>query len=266
MIPNSLMPVLFIPHGGGPCFFMDWDPPETWEEMAAYLKSLGAALPRKPQAIVVVSAHWEEKEFTVTTNSAPDLIYDYYGFPDHTYQIKYPAAGAPDLAGRICGLLEKSGIPVRADAERGFDHGVFIPLKLMFPAADIPIVQLSLKHGLDPAAHMAAGRSLAPLRREDVLIVGSGMSYHNLKRFFRGHDPASDIFDRWLTETVTAETAPRAQRLLVWSDAPAAREAHPRAEHLLPLMVAAGAAEGGDGTVDFHGHVNGIALSGYRFA
>ncbi len=258
------MPALFIPHGGGPCFFMDWDPPETWEEMAAYLKGIAATLPQKPAAVVVISAHWEEPEFTVMTNPAPSLIYDSYGFPEHTYQIKYPAAGAPALAQKIFGLLEKNGITVRTDVERGFDHGVFIPFKLIFPEADIPIVQLSLKHGLDPAEHLAAGRALSPLRRENVLIVGSGMSYHNLKRFFSGNDPASETFDGWLTETVMADAKTRGERLLHWKEAPAAREAHPRAEHLLPLMVAAGAAEDSKGAVDFHGLVNGVALSGYR--
>ncbi len=259
------MPALFIPHGGGPCFFMDWDPLETWEEMAVYLKRIAATLPQKPAAVVVVSAHWEEPEFTVMTNPAPSLIYDYYGFPPHTYQIKYPAAGAPALAQKISDFLGKDGIAVRTDAERGFDHGVFIPFKLIFPEADIPLVQLSLKHGLDPAEHLAAGRALSPLRRENVLIVGSGMSYHNLKRFFSGHDPTSETFDDWLTETVTADAKTRSDRLLRWKEAPAARNAHPRAEHLLPLMVAAGAAEDGVGEMDFHGLVNGIALSGYRF-
>ncbi len=258
-----LMPTLFIPHGGGPCFFMDWDPPDTWTSMAEYLKGIAAILPQKPKAIVVVSAHWEEPEFTVTTHPQPQLIYDYFGFPDHAYQIKYPAPGAPALAEEVYDLLKKNGIAVRRDKERGFDHGVFIPFKLIFPEADIPIIQLSLKHGLDPEEHLAVGRALAPLRREGVLIVGSGMSYHNLKRFFRGNDPSSKEFDSWLAGAVASPE--RESHLIRWSEAPAAHEAHPREEHLLPLMVAAGAASGELGARTFHDSVNGIVISGYQF-
>ena len=260
------MPTHFIPHGGGPCFFMDWDPPDTWNSMTEYLKGIGKTLPQQPGAIVVVSAHWEEPEFSVTSHPQPELIYDYFGFPDHTYQIKYPAPGSPALAHEICSLLKKSGIPAREDKERGFDHGVFIPFKLIYPEANIPIVQLSLKHGLDPSGHLAAGRALAPLRQKNILIVGSGMSYHNLRRFFHGNDPASDTFDNWLTMAVTTHnTADRNNFLTQWSHAPAAREAHPREEHLLPLMVVAGAADDGAGVRTFHDMVNGIALSGYSF-
>jgi aromatic ring-opening dioxygenase catalytic subunit (LigB family) len=260
---TALMPTLFIPHGGGPCFFMDWDPPDTWEKMAAYLKGIAATLPQQPKAIIVVSAHWEEPEFTVTAHPQPPLIYDYFGFPDHTYQIKYPAPGAPALAEKICGLLKKNGIAAQQDKERGFDHGVFIPLKLIFPEANIPIVQLSLKHGLDPQEHLAAGRALAPLRDEGVLVIGSGMSYHNLKRFFRGDDPDSIMFDNWLTQAVVSPD--RDNLLMQWKGAPAARDAHPREEHLLPLMVAAGAAGADAGARTYHDTINAIAISGFRF-
>jgi aromatic ring-opening dioxygenase catalytic subunit (LigB family) len=263
MNKENIMPTLFIPHGGGPCFFMDWDPPETWVTMAAYLKDIAGTLPLIPKAIVVVSAHWEEPEFTVTAHPQPPLIYDYFGFPPHTYEIKYAAPGSPMLAEEIYGLLKKNGIAVRQDRERGFDHGVFIPFKLIFPEADIPIVQLSLKHGLDPEEHLAAGRALAPLRNEGVLIVGSGMSYHNLKRFMRGDDPASGMFDNWLTSAVLS---PERNNLLTrWETAPAAHDAHPREEHLLPLMVVAGAAGDDAGARTFHDSVNGIVISGYRF-
>ena len=263
---SALMPTLFIPHGGGPCFFMDWDPPDTWTTMAEYLKGISKTLPRAPKAIVVISAHWEEPEFTVTAHPQPELIYDYFGFPDHTYQIKYPAPGSPALAQEICGLLKINGIPAHQDNERGFDHGVFIPFNLIYPEANIPIVQLSLKHGLDPKTHLEAGRAIAPLRQKDVLIIGSGMSYHNLKRFFHGNDSASNTFDSWLTAAVTASNITDRNNLLThWSKAPAARDAHPREEHLLPLMVAAGAAENGAGTRTFHDSVKGIALSGYSF-
>jgi aromatic ring-opening dioxygenase catalytic subunit (LigB family) len=154
------MPTFYIPHGGGPCFFMEWTlgPPDTWKRMEAWLRELGASLGIKPKAVVVVSAHWEEPEFTVTAAAAPQLIYDYSGFPQHTYHIRYPAPGAPALAARIQALLGQAGITSHADPERGFDHGVFVPFKLIYPNADIPVVQLSLKKGLDPKAHLAAGR------------------------------------------------------------------------------------------------------------
>jgi aromatic ring-opening dioxygenase catalytic subunit (LigB family) len=171
--------------------------------------------------------------------------------------------GAPALAAQVCDLLKKNGITVRQDKERGFDHGVFIPFKLIFPEADIPVVQLSLKHGLDPAEHLAVGKAIAPLRNDNILIVGSGMSYHNLRRLFRGHDPDAAIFDEWLTAAVTSSE--RDKFLTAWKSAPAAHEAHPREEHLLPLMVAAGAAAGEAVTQAYHDSVNGIAISGYRF-
>ncbi len=255
------MPTLFIPHGGGPCFFMDWDPPDTWTKMGEYLRGIAATLP-KPKAIVVISAHWEEPDFTVMTNPKPGLIYDYNGFPPHTYQIQYPAPGSPEVAARVATLLTSAGIAVRENAQRGFDHGVFIPFKLVYPAADIPVIQLSLKAGLDPAAHIAAGRALAPLRDEGILIVASGMSYHNLGRFFRGNDPGAQEFDDWLAAAVTAPDA--LEQLMRWQDAPSSRAAHPREEHLLPLMVAAGAG-GGAGSRTYSDRVNGIALSGFRF-
>jgi aromatic ring-opening dioxygenase catalytic subunit (LigB family) len=260
------LPTYFIPHGGGPCFFMEWDPPGTWDKMGAWLSSLAADVGEKPKAIIVISAHWEEDAFTVTSGTAPQLIYDYYGFPQRTYELAYPAPGAPALAARVAGLLEKSGITARQDAARGFDHGVFIPFKLFYPDADIPVVQLSLKKGLDPAEHLAVGRALAPLRDEGVLIVGSGMSYHNLPKFFRGGDnPASREFDAWLAQAATAAPDKRDALLTEWEKAPAARQCHPREEHLLPMMVAAGAADGDTGKLGLQDTVMGISISGYRF-
>ncbi|MEZ0225770.1 MAG: class III extradiol ring-cleavage dioxygenase [Alphaproteobacteria bacterium] len=260
------LPTYFIPHGGGPCFFMDWDPPDTWKKMGAWLTSLPSSLPEKPAAILVISAHWEEDAFTVTTNTAPSLIYDYYGFPPETYALKYPAPGAPALAEKVVHLLAAAGLPARQDATRGFDHGVFIPLKLIYPDADIPVVQLSLQRNLDPAQHIAAGRALASLRDEGVLIVGSGMSYHNLEKFFRG-DRAGDSqkFDGWLVQAATAAPSNRDDMLVHWAEAPAARQSHPREEHLLPLMVAAGAAGADEGQQVLADTVMGCAISGYRF-
>ena len=267
---STELPTLYIPHGGGPCFFMEWTagPPDTWDRMGAWLRELGASIGPAPKSIVVISAHWEEERFTVTGHAQPGLIYDYYGFPEHTYRIQYPAPGSPALAQRIRELLGQAGIRAQVDPERGFDHGVFIPFKLIYPGADIPVVQLSLKAGLDPEAHIEAGRALDPLRKEGVLIVGSGMSYHNLNTFFRSRGPiaASDEFDSWLTQAACApEADARNDALRRWEQAPGARACHPREEHLLPMMVAAGAAGADAGTKIFSDRVMGSTVSAYRF-
>ena len=257
------LPVHYLPHGAGPCFFMAWNPPDAWTAMGTWLGGLSGELPVLPKAIVVISAHWEEAAFSVTAAPQPELIYDYYGFPPHTYELTYPAPGAPALAARVVELLGAAGLPAREDATRGYDHGVFIPFKLIRPAADLPIVQLSLLQGLDAAQHLAAGRALAGLREEGIWLVGSGMSYHNLRGFGAAHRGVSEDFDAWLTAAVQ-EPAGREQKLVHWEAAPAAREAHPRAEHLLPLMVVAGAAEGEVGQRAFSDVVMGVRVSGYR--
>src|SRR5690554_4075129 len=203
-------PVLFIPHGGGPCFFMDWNPADTWVGMGNFLKSVASTLPQKPSAIVMVSAHWMEPEFRVTGHARPELIYDYYGFPQHTYELTYPAPGAPQLAEQLVQTLNAEGLATAVDLERGFDHGMFIPLKLVFPAADIPVVQLSLRADLDPEAHLALGRALAGLRDENILIIGSGMSFHNMRAYGDARfSSVSDEFDAWLTRAVERSEARR---------------------------------------------------------
>ena len=264
-MPESL-PVFFVPHGGGPCFFMDWDPPETWANLAQWLRGLGDSIGTAPKGVVAISGHWEQPDFTVTSGPSPRLIYDHYGFPEHTYKLTYPAPGWPDLSRRISALLREAEIPAMTDAQRGFDHGVFIPFKLIYPNADIPIVQLSLKAGLDPGGHLAAGRALEPLRREGVLIVGSGMSYHNLQGFFGGAGERADAFDAWLTDAVChPDVETRGARLRQWARAPAARQAHPREEHLIPLLVAAGAAGSDIGRLVFSDRIMGARISAYRF-
>jgi aromatic ring-opening dioxygenase catalytic subunit (LigB family) len=265
--PVPRLPSLFLPHGGGPCFFMDWNPPETWTRMAGFLIGLAATLPARPRAILVISAHWAEADFAVTANPTPQLIYDYYGFPEHTYRLTYPAPGAPELAARCVALLENAGLPAREDAQRGFDHGVFIPLKLVVPEAEIPVVALSLRRDLDPVAHLAAGVALAPLRDEGVLILGSGMSFHNMQGYGDPRfGPISDDFDAWLTEVVQQDgTAARDRALAAWAEAPGGLLSHPRGqeEHLIPLMVAAGA--GGQGRCIFSDRVMETTLSAFRF-
>ncbi len=263
------MPTLFVPHGAGPCFFMDWNPPDAWHRTRDFLEGIAATLPARPQAIVLVSGHWMGAEFTVTSNARPSLIYDYHGFPAHTYELRYPAPGEPQLASRIVDLLKQHQIPAAEDPSRGLDHGVFIPLKLMFPDADIPVVQLSLRYDLDPTAHLQAGQALASLRDEGVLIVGSGMSFHNMRGYGDPQfGPISDQFDRWLVDAVTAPQPQRQQALIDWAGAPGARLSHPpRAEeHLLPLMLAAGAASIDHGEHIFSDRVMEVTLSAFRFS
>ena len=268
MTPIGRLPTLFIPHGGGPCFFMDAQPPlppAAWDRMAAYLRGIGAALRVRPTAVLVISSHWEAPVPTLNVAGKPTLIFDYYGFPQHTYRLQYPAPGAPELAPRVRSLLAGAGFESAVDATRGFDHGVFVPFLLIYPDASVPILQLSLQQGLDAGMHFELGRALAPLRDEGVLIVGSGMSYHNLTDLFcgRGNDAAA-AFDAWLAAAVR-DPGKRGGELAAWASAPGGRAAHPRAEHLIPLMVAAGAGDGDTGTRSFNGSIGGKALSGFQF-
>lgn len=262
------MPAVFIPHGGGPCFFMDWDPRDEWDKMADYLRHIAKDLPAKPKAIVMVSAHWIQSEVTVTSGANPDMMFDYYGFPAHTYELRYPAPGEPALAERLVALLKGAGIPARTNPKRGFDHGMFIPLLLMYPDADIPVVQLSLTQTLNPAEHIAIGQAIQSLRDEGVLIVGSGMSFHNMRGYGDPHyGPISDQFDAWLTQAVESDPAARNASLSNWEAAPQARQCHPpRAEeHLIPLMVVAGAAGQDKGVKAFSDRVMQTTLSAFHF-
>lgn len=237
-----LSPVLFIPHGGGPLPLLD-DPKHR--ALIDFLRGIPARIPT-PSAICVISAHWEESIATVTSGASPSLIYDYDGFPESAYSIQYPAPGSPSLANKIYTALQKSHIPAHLDEHRGFDHGLFVPLTLMFPDAGIPCVQLSLVNTLDPAAHIAIGQALRPLRRDNVLFIGSGFSFHNMRAFFTGNqgvDEQNTAFQEWLIDACTNPTlslTERTSRLIAWERAPAARYCHPREEHLLPLHVCAG--------------------------
>lgn len=262
------LPTLFISHGGGPWPFMN-DRIEDFAGTFAYLQQIPATLPLAPTAILSVSGHWEEDRFTVSTSEHPPMVYDYYGFPEHTYHVRYPAPGSSTVAARVKQLLGGAGIEINEDAERGFDHGTFVPLAVMFPQAQIPVVSLSLHAGLSATEHLRMGAALAPLRDEGVLIMGSGLSYHNLRmlRMPATAGPVSDQFEAWLTDAVTDPSpSSRAQRLSNWEQAPAARLAHPREEHLVPLMVAAGAAGDSRGRLDFQDRVWGVSMASYRFA
>lgn len=237
--------VAFISHGGGPLPLLH-DP--THAELVAVLRDLPTRMAR-PAAIVVISAHWEAPCVTLTGSASPGLIYDYVGFPPESYSVSYPAPGAPQLAQRLHELLQQQGIVSDVDAQRGFDHGLFVPLKIMYPAADIPCVQLSLVNNLDPMTHLRIGQALAKLDVPDLLFLGSGFSFHNLRAFFTSPTPDTQAmnvaFEHWLSQTCGdpgLSEAERAQRLLQWEEAPAARYCHPRAEHLLPLHLCYGIA------------------------
>ncbi len=268
---NFRMPTLFIPHGGGPCFFMDTPPgfPATlWDQLANYLRGIDASIGRRPRAVVVISGHWECDVPTVLNADEHKLLFDYFGFPEHTYRLTYPARGSTEVAARVRELLAKAAIPCEVESKRGLDHGVFVPFKLIYPEADVPIVQLSLKNNLNPAEHLALGRALMPLRNEEVLIVGSGNSYHNLREFFTTNADAisaSAAFDTWLAKAVSATSKEREHQLEEWHNAPGARACHPRSEHLIPLMVVAGAADEDLGKITYHEEMLGKSFSGVQF-
>ena len=237
--------VLFLSHGGGPMPLLG---DEGHKEMVDCLKEITAKI-KKPSAIVVVSAHWEESIPTITSGANPSLIYDYYGFPEESYHIKYPCPGEPLLASRIHNLLENAGIASKLDEQRGFDHGLFVPLKIMYPDADIPCIQLSLVNSLDPAEHIKIGQALQDLDYKNLLVIGSGFSFHNMKAFFARETSESkamnESFENWLLTTCSTSDIneeERAQRLTQWTKAPSARFCHPREEHLLPLHVCYGIA------------------------
>jgi aromatic ring-opening dioxygenase catalytic subunit (LigB family) len=267
---SDRFPTFYLSHGGGPWPYMDEAARRPYARLESFLRALPRQLPRTPTAILVVSGHWEEREFAVMSDAAPAMIYDYGGFPEELYHIRYPAAGSPPLAARALSLIREAGLSSRSSVGRGFDHGTYAILAVTHPQADVPVFQVSLRADLDPQAHLRLGRALAPLRDEGVLIIGSGSSYHNLRRFFgpRGRREDSVQFDAWLGQTLTAVAAEeRSRRLEHWDQAPAAHEAHPRAEHLLPLHVAVGAAEEEPGVLAYRedDFLGSITLSSYRF-
>lgn len=224
-------------------------------------------LPDKPKAVLVITGHWEAQEFTVSTAEHPPMEYDYSGFPEHTYRIQYKAPGSKALAARVGELLTVAGIRCREDAHRGFDHGTFVPLSLMYPEADVPVVMLSMKSSYDPAEHIRLGQAIAPLRDEGVLIMGSGLTYHNMRGFGRPQSaPVAEAFEAFLNTAITASSAQQRNDMLVhWQDAPGARLAHPQEDHLIPLMVVAGAAGADVGHRVFVDHVMEVAMASYQF-
>lgn len=261
------LPTYFISHGGGPWPYID-EMRQTMRELERSLQDIPCQLGVTPKAVLVISGHWEDAVFGVMSNAQPSMVYDYSGFPAHTYKVVYPAPGSPQLAQRVSALISAAGLPARLDGQRGFDHGVFAPLVVMYPQAKVPVLQVSMKSGLDPAEHLALGRALAPLRDEGVLIIGSGLSYHNLRMFGPQGRAPSKAFDQWLQETLlTLAPMERENRLLNWESAPAARMAHPREDHLIPLMVALGAAHQDAASCVYHeeGFFGGVTVSSFRF-
>jgi aromatic ring-opening dioxygenase catalytic subunit (LigB family) len=242
---------------------------DDYERLAAWLRKLGGRYKNRIKALLVVSAHWEEAAPTVHFGGKPGLLYDYGGFPDYTYKLSWPAPGAPEVAARVEELLRSAGFETRREEKRGYDHGLFVPLMVAFPEAKVPVAQLSLVRGLDPSTHFAMGRALEPLRDEGILIVGSGMSYHNMRGFMSG-DPrigeTSRRFDDWLAETV-ALTDPdkRREALIGWQRAPGGLECHPRSEHLVPLFIAAGAGGSDKGRFEYHDELMGVRISSHVF-
>lgn len=244
--PEDKSQIVYFSHGGGPLPILG---DAGHKAMVDFMIELPSKL-RQPDAILVISAHWEENVATLLGARNPSMLYDYYGFPPEAYEITYPAPGSPDLARTVAGLLGRSNMPARIDSHRGFDHGLFIPLKLMYPKADIPSLQLSLLRGLDPAAHIILGKALCELMHENILVIGSGFSFHNMRAFsWNGSklpDPANDSFQDWLINVCTdpISQAEREQHLIEWENAPSSRYCHPREEHLLPLHVCFGMTDG----------------------
>ncbi len=236
----STPPALFVSHGS-PMLALTPAPARD------FLAGLAATLPR-PQAILVASAHWESAAPEVTGAAHMETIHDFYGFPRPLYALRYPAPGDAGLAARIAGLLAAAGLEARVDHARGLDHGAWVPLLLAYPAADIPVLQISVQTPLGPAHHRALGRALAPLRAQGVLIIGSGSWTHDLSRF-RGQGidapeaPDVTAFSAWMDQAIAEG---RTEDLLAYRRlAPYAASEHPTEEHLLPLFVALGAGEGG---------------------
>lgn len=270
---SAQMPTFYLTHGGGPWSYMTGAMRQHFAKLESSLKQVPRQLPIKPKAILVISGHWEENDFAVMASPNPPMVYDYGGFPEEMYHIRYTAPGSPDLARRVHSLIKEAGLPSRLDTARGFDHGTYSLLKVTHPEADVPVIQVSIRSDYDAEAHLQLGRALAPLRDEGVLIVGSGSSYHDLRAFMSTRpdkNPAQEsaLFDSWLKQTLVESTPHRRSQLLIeWERAPFARAAHPREDHLVPLHVAVGAAEEEPGELiyredDFFGK---LTVSSYRF-
>lgn len=267
--PKDVAPILYFPHGAGPMPLLG-EP--NHRKMVDFLSAFAGQI-RKPAAIVIISAHWEEERVTINDSSKPGLLYDYHGFPERAYRIEYPTCGSASLAKRLIDILNAAGIENDQLTNRGWDHGVFVPLKIMYPLGDVPCVQLSLETSLDPAKHIAIGRAIAKLRQDNILILGSGSSFHNMS-LVSGVTPTdrekSVCFDNWLKESVlvgNSDPQVAADRLVNWKSAPSARFSHPREEHLIPLHVCLGAAleSVAEASIPYEEYFMGVKVSAFRW-
>jgi len=262
------LPTYYLSHGGGPWPWLKSPADSTFDRLEASLLEIRGEIGELPRAVLVVSGHWESDRFMATSSARPPMVYDYDGFPEEMYRIRYDAPGAPALAAELQGLLSRGGLASGLDPAQGFDHGTFSLMKTLYPDATMPIVQLSLRNDYDPAAHLEVGRLIAPLRGAGVLIIGSGSSYHNMRGIRGSGGPASRTFDGWLEETlVEVDPSERRRRLVNWTSAPAARAAHPQEDHLMPLMVAVGSAGEDLGARIYHqdDFMGAITMSSFRF-
>lgn len=263
------MPTYFLSHGGGPWPWIKDLRPGAYDQLERSLHEVRSEVGEPPRAVLMVSGHWEAERFLLSSAARPPMVYDYSGFPEHTYRIRYEAPGDPALAEKVFAMLDRGGVPTGLDPQRGYDHGTFSLMHTLYPEGEIPVVQLALKADFDPAEHIRVGALLAPLRDQGVLIIGSGFSYHDVRGIMSGRGKlASATFDGWLGNTlVHASPDDRKRRLIDWSSAPAARVAHPREDHLLPLMVAVGAAGQDAGARVYHetAFMGAITASSYRF-
>lgn len=261
------MPTYFISHGGGPWPWLEGRR-RAFAELEASYNRMHDELPQRPRAALMISGHWEVSDaYAVMSSAHPPMEYDYYNFPAHTYEVTYPAPGDPDLAQRVAALLSDAGLPARLDDKQGYDHGTFVPMEILYPRADIPLIQLSMRAHYDPAEHFAVGRALAPLRDEGVLIIGSGLSYHNLAAFGPAARVPSDAFDTWLNAALNLPPEDRTKALINWEQAPHARNCHAREDHLVPIFTALGAAENDAATRTYHEEMvfGGVTASSWRF-
>jgi aromatic ring-opening dioxygenase catalytic subunit (LigB family) len=260
------MPSFYISHGGGP---WPWIPRmrDGFATLERSLVAMVARFPERPRAILMISGHWETDPIHIMSSAQPGMIYDYSGFPPHTYEIVYPAPGAPDVADRAAQLLDQAGIAAALDPTQGYDHGTFAPMAVMYPQADMPLLQLSILRSYAPADHFRIGRALAPLRDEGVVIIGSGLSFHNLHLFGPAAKVPSAMFDGWLVDALAKPATARETALIAWDQAPCARVCHPREDHLVPLFVALGAAADAPATRIYHETdlMGGVTVSSFAF-
>ena len=263
---QARQPVYYLSHGGGSWPYISGSFRAMFQPLEHSLRNLPSQLPAPPRAVLVVRSHGITPRFAVSTGERPGMIYDYGGFPEEMYRIHYPAPGSPDIAAQVADRLEANGWKTDRDAERGFDHGTYSLLKPIYPDANMPVVQLSLREDMNPHEHFAIGQALAPLRDEGVLILGSGQSFHNLGLRGPQATSASVMFDRWLHSVMQEPDAKtRHDALMNWEYAPAARLAHPSEDHLIPLMVVAGAAREAPPVCVFRDYLAGVASSAFRF-